>query len=142
MTIRDDSPWLYFSMEAPLTIPPQQSRSIYVYVDWELTDIGTNEDRIIVESNDLYMTPFPDAVMITAVRADISYTTVASALELVSTLECISVYSSFNGDDNGNNQAILEYKKSNSSEWITAHHMTSDRREAIISGGSTIDNPY
>src|SRR3990167_9562808 len=40
----------------------------------------------------------------------LSPTTVGS-LSLIPAFEQISVYSSFSGDDNGNNQAILEYRE-------------------------------
>jgi len=50
--------------------------------------------------------------------------TTVGALELKPTFQCISVYSNFAGDDNGDIP------------------MTVDRRDTVISSGSTISNPY
>jgi hypothetical protein len=36
----------------------------------------------------------------------------------------------------------LEYKEHNSSQWITAHPLTVDRRDTVINDGSSISNPY
>jgi hypothetical protein len=68
MTKRDGDPWLDFSPTAPLTIAPDESREITVTIDWSRADMGINDERIIVESNDPYSSPYPDAVFITATK--------------------------------------------------------------------------
>jgi hypothetical protein len=68
MTKRDGDPWLDFSPTAPLTIAPDESREIAVTIDWSWAHQGINDERIIVESNDPYNSPYPDAVFITATK--------------------------------------------------------------------------
>jgi hypothetical protein len=64
-TTRDNDPWLDYSPKAPFTIPPGQFRTITVSVDWDLTYPESDEERIIIESNDFDMNPYPDGVFIT-----------------------------------------------------------------------------
>ena len=57
-------------------------------------------------------------------------------VKLVETYESISVYASFTGDANGNNQSLLEYRQAGTSRWIQGMAMTADRR-GIICGTNT-----
>jgi hypothetical protein len=62
-------------------------------------------------------------------------------LTLTATFECISVYSNFSDDDNGNNQATLEYREIGGS-WKQGMSLTADRRAQIMENDVYIDNPY
>jgi hypothetical protein len=67
----------------------------------------------------------------TVVAAQSNATTVGT-IELVATFESISVYSSFSGDDNGNNEAHLEYRINGESTWEEAPiPMVVDRRVEV-----------
>ena len=68
MTKRDNDPWLSFSPQAPLTIPHGGSQVITVSVNWGLANVGTNDEQILVYSNDTRpnMSPYPNAVYVTA----------------------------------------------------------------------------
>src|SRR3989338_2248329 len=72
--------------------------------------------------------------------------TTVGTLQLVPTFKSIGVYSSFSGDDNGNNQAVLEYKEKTSATWQQGISMTVDRRVTVTGGGNapsnTFSNPY
>jgi hypothetical protein len=74
--------------------------------------------------------------------------TTIGTLELVPAVENISVYSSFSGDDNGNNNAILEYRKVGTTTWNLGITMTPDRRQQYsrygMDSGVTnyYDNPW
>jgi hypothetical protein len=56
--------------------------------------------------------------------------TTVGTFELTATFECISVYANFGGDDNGNNQATLEYREGGGS-WKQGMTLTVDRRQTI-----------
>lgn len=58
-------------------------------------------------------------------------TTVVGELELIPTFENISVYFNFSGDENGNNNAILEYREVGSTEWKPGIPMSPDRRDEL-----------
>ncbi len=74
--------------------------------------------------------------------------TVVGGLSLVPTFRSISVYSDFSGDDDGDNQAVLEYREAGSDVWKPGIPMTVDRREMLAkcnySTGETYyePNPY
>ncbi|MHA2066129.1 MAG: putative Ig domain-containing protein, partial [Candidatus Thorarchaeota archaeon] len=68
-----------------------------------------------------------------------SNSTTVGTLELVPAFEHISVYSSFTGDDNGNNQAIAEYREVGSGTWMPTVHLSPDRRDQT--SRSTYDIP-
>ncbi len=57
--------------------------------------------------------------------------TTVGTLSLVPAFEGISVYSNFSGDDNGNNQATLEYSEVGSPVWKQVTPFTVDRREQV-----------
>jgi hypothetical protein len=63
-------------------------------------------------------------------------------LDLKATSVCISVYSPFTSDDNGDNLATVRYRPSGSSDWIEVGSITVDRRETVVSDGTTIANPF
>ena len=65
--------------------------------------------------------------------------TTVGVLELVPAFEHISIYSSFSGDDNGNNFAYAEYKEVGTSTWLPTVHLSPDRRDQIPR--STYDIP-
>lgn len=76
-------------------------------------------------------------------------TTTVGSLTLYSTINCISVYSPFTGDDNADNSTVLEYKKSVDVAWITAHPLVVDRRTQLVgiqlgasATATTITNPW
>jgi len=75
-----------------------------------------------------------------AIAADGDETTVEE-LELIPTFECISVYSNFSGDNNGDNQATLYYREVGGS-WKQGMALTVDRRAQIISDENYVDNPF
>jgi hypothetical protein len=64
-------------------------------------------------------------------------------LELAATFECISVYSNFSDDDNGNNQATLEYREVDGT-WKQGMALSVDRRQTIYDRllGGNVSNPY
>jgi hypothetical protein len=66
MTKRDGDLWLNFSPTAPLTIAPGESELITVSVAWSAVPPGINDEQIIIESNDIDMSPYPDGVFVTA----------------------------------------------------------------------------
>ena len=69
--------------------------------------------------------------------------TVIENLSLVPAFENIAVYSSFSGDDNGNNQAVLEYQEVGTTIWKRGIDMTVDRRsELILLNKDPITNSY
>jgi hypothetical protein len=53
--------------------------------------------------------------------------TTPGVLVVVPTIECIGVTSSFTGDNNQNNNALLEYRESGAASWKTAPQMYADR---------------
>lgn len=63
-------------------------------------------------------------------------------LELYATIENIGVRSNFSGDPDGNNVAILEYKKVGSASWKPGIPMTVDRRELFNTESGGQPNPY
>jgi hypothetical protein len=63
-------------------------------------------------------------------------------LDLKATSACISVYSPFTGDDNGNNVVTVKYRPSGSGDWIEVGSITVDRRDTVVSDGATISNLY
>ena len=67
--------------------------------------------------------------------------TVNPTLTLASTYVNISVYLSFQDDDNGNNQAWLEYRGAGGL-WIQGMAMTVDRRSTIPNAGRTYTNTF
>ena len=69
--------------------------------------------------------------LVSPVMAQGGGTTVGS-LELVATFECIGVYANFTGDDNGDNEATLEYRESGGA-WKQGMALTVDRRTQIFS---------
>ena len=64
------------------------------------------------------------------------------SLSLIPTCQSIGVYCNFSDDANENNQAILEYRASGTTQWLTAPPLTVDRRDTVVSDGSTVSNPY
>ena len=87
-----------------------------------------------------------DSETITITVSDVLPTadsTTVGALELATSFQCISVYSNFSGDDNGNNSAVLEYREVGDSTWKQGMAMTGDRRdELMLYGSGTISNAY
>ena len=82
------------------------------------------------------------ALPATALAASGDETSVG-ALSLSSTIENISVISSFSGDANGNNQATLYYKEHSATEWKPGIAMTADRRsQLILLDAGSITNTY
>ena len=64
-------------------------------------------------------------------------------LHLVPAIENISVSFSFNGDNNGNNQASLYYRPTGSGTWKPGIQMTADRRVNLdIYGSGSVANTY
>jgi VCBS repeat-containing protein len=69
--------------------------------------------------------------------------TTIGTLSLSPAFENIGVISSFSGDNNANNQAILEYRQTGTTDWTPGIQMTGDRRTSLtMSGSSPIANPY
>ncbi|MGA2670054.1 MAG: Ig-like domain-containing protein, partial [Dehalococcoidia bacterium] len=73
----------------------------------------------------LFITGMPSQVLAA------SNATTIGVLSLTPTYETISVYSNFSGDDNGNNQAILEYRKVGDTTWKPGVTMSVDRRAQL-----------
>lgn len=67
--------------------------------------------------------------------------TIIGTLSLVPAFENIAVYSNFTGDENANNQAILEYRPLGGS-WKQGIAMTADRRDNLVTGTGTVVNSY
>ncbi len=59
--------------------------------------------------------------------------TTTGSISLVPTIKCIGVVASYSGDDNGNNSAVLTYRKSGGA-WKTAHEMYVDRSDKEFRG--------
>jgi subtilisin family serine protease len=55
-------PWIRWSPEAPFDVPPGGSRKVAVAVDFGDAPAGTSMNRLVVSSNDVDESPFPDAV--------------------------------------------------------------------------------
>jgi VCBS repeat-containing protein len=69
--------------------------------------------------------------------------TTIGTLSLSPAFENIGVISSFSGDNNANNQAILDYRQTGTTDWTPGIQMTGDRRTSLtMSGSSPIANPY
>ena len=66
MAKRDGDSWLSWTPSAPLTISSGASRVVTVSVDWTQVSGSTEDERIIVSSNDSANSPYPDAVIINA----------------------------------------------------------------------------
>ena len=69
MTKRDNDPWLDFSPKAPFTVAPGQSQVVRITVDWDLVPGTGDDERIIIKSNDSDLSPYPDAVYVTAQKS-------------------------------------------------------------------------
>jgi len=70
--------------------------------------------------------------------------TIVGTLSLAPAFENIGVISSFSGDDNGNNNATLEYREVGSSTWKPGIPMTVDRRDFLYEfplAGEPDNNP-
>jgi hypothetical protein len=67
--------------------------------------------------------------------------TVGGTLELVPTFRSISVYALFTDDDNGNNQATLEYREAGGT-WKPGVEMVADRRATLTTNSGNITNPF
>lgn len=67
-------------------------------------------------------------------------TTTPGALTLSPTFECISVTGAFSGDDNANNSASVQFKRSSSGVWLNAYVPYIDRRATLISEFGPNDN--
>jgi peptidase C25-like protein len=65
MVKRDGDAWLGWTPTAPLTIPPGGSRVIAVSINWGQVSGSSDDERIIVYSNDAARSPYPSAVYIT-----------------------------------------------------------------------------
>ena len=64
-------------------------------------------------------------------------------LSLVPAIENLAVSFSFDGDNNGNNQASLYYRQTGTGSWKPGIQMTADRRsQLIIYGENPIPNPF
>jgi PKD repeat protein/murein DD-endopeptidase MepM/ murein hydrolase activator NlpD len=61
--------WLSFSPSASFTIPPNQSKTITLKVNWNRANEGSNEEQILVYSNDSSHSPYPDGVYVEAEKA-------------------------------------------------------------------------
>lgn len=68
--------------------------------------------------------------------------TVFTKMELVPTYESISIYSSFTGDENQNNNATFQWRKVGDASWIQGMDMTPDRRVLVTGGPNSWTNPY
>jgi len=68
MTKRDGDAWLSWSPTSPLTISPEGSQIIAVNVDWNQIQGSSDEERIIIYSNDSDKSPYPNAVFINATK--------------------------------------------------------------------------
>jgi Peptidase family C25/Propeptide_C25 len=66
MVKRDGDAWLSWTPTSPITIAPGGSRVITVSIDWGQVAGSSDDERIIVYSNDTDMSPYPSAVYITA----------------------------------------------------------------------------
>lgn len=64
--------------------------------------------------------------------------TIPSDLQLQSTFQSISVKAPFAGDENGNNSAIVQFRKTGATAWLNAYTPIFDRRATV--GGMA--NPY
>src|SRR5258707_11223268 len=61
--------------------------------------------------------------------------TTPGAVTLSSTFECISVKASFRGDDNANNSATIQFRKTGDMSWLDAYPPIVDRRAGVNIGG-------
>ena len=66
MINQDQEPWLTWSPTDSITIPPGGSRVVSVFVNWEQLSASVDGGRIVVNSNDTDLSPYPDAVLVTA----------------------------------------------------------------------------
>jgi hypothetical protein len=110
-----------------------------MYCRLKLTDIA-----LVMALVSVLAISFPSPAL-----ADGGNATTTSTLSLVPTFQSISVYSNFTGDDNANNTTLLEYKPHSTSQWITAHTLTVDRRDQLTNiqltgddSAKTITNPF
>jgi len=84
-----------------------------------------------------------EAITITVAAVATGNKTTAGSLSLTQAIENIGVISSFSGDANSNNQAVLEYRKVGDTQWKPGIAMTVDRRDNLVLYGSgTIANAY
>ncbi len=77
-----------------------------------------------------------------ATSAPSAHQTQNTALSLVATYVNVSVYVSFQGDENADNHATLEYRESRSGAFIEGMDMVPDRRAMIQNDQSGIPNPF
>ena len=66
MSKRDGDAWLSYSRSVPIIIPAGGSRITTVAVDWNQIQGTSDDEQIIVESNDPNMSPYPNAVYVSA----------------------------------------------------------------------------
>ena len=69
MSKRDGDAWLSWSPTSPLTIPAGGSRVIAVSVDWNQFPGTSDSERIVVTSNDVERSPYPNGVFINGTAA-------------------------------------------------------------------------
>ncbi len=82
MAKRDGDPWLSWTPSAPFTIPAGGATAIAVNIDWTKVSGSSEEEKIIVSSNDGAKNPYPDAVIVNAIKNGVSegpYVTVSPA---------------------------------------------------------------
>jgi hypothetical protein len=60
--------FLSWAPTAPLTISPGGSQIITVSIDWGQLPGSSDQEQIIVQSNDTDMSPYPNAVFINATK--------------------------------------------------------------------------
>jgi hypothetical protein len=96
--------------------------------------------RIYVPLSGGGVTPTPTSVPTPTSAPIQAGHTQAGTLGLASTYQSVSVYANFANDD-GDNQATLEYRPAGVSTWTRGMDMTVDRR-ANVTGNGTHPNPF
>ena len=72
-----------------------------------------------------------------------SHATANVTLELIPTYESMSVYLSFDDDDDGDNSATMEYRQVGAGSFITGMDMVVDRRDIVQNDKTKLDpNPF
>ncbi|MEK7542611.1 MAG: malectin domain-containing carbohydrate-binding protein [Patescibacteria group bacterium] len=106
---------------------------------------GSYNGVITITSTGAQQSPKTVAVSLTVTSsgpAPSGSTTTTGVLNLASTYASVSVYTDFTDDTNGNNQALLEYRKAGNSAWSRGMDMTVDRRSTVTGGPNIFTNTF
>ena len=105
---------------------------------------NANSDQYVISAHVTESAPIPTPgpTSTPTTTTSLGNRTAVRTLTLVPAYNNVSVYSEFNGDSNGNNMAVLEYRQTENGAWIRGVDMTVDRRTTLSDEYGNHANPY